>query len=160
MLSIHNCSCPATSSSTEPWGENSKISNPGNTKVDGSFVEHDEAQAVLISVQVKINSSPIFEKVSESWLFTSEIPLFTQPTSAPPPSRLPPPRPPRISKSKMDSFSSTSSRNKVNAYPFQNSILYSQSCSKELSDFRLEELVDFVTRGGLKTIIMNLPDAS
>jgi hypothetical protein len=60
----------------------------------------------------------------------------------------------------MDSFSSTSSRNKVNAYPFQNSILYSQSCSKELSDFRIEELVDFVTRGGLKTIIMNLPDAS
>jgi len=76
MLSIHNCSCPATSPSTEPWGENSKISNPGNTKVDGSFVEHHEAQAVLISLQVKINSSPIFEKVSESWLFTSEIPLF------------------------------------------------------------------------------------
>jgi hypothetical protein len=52
-----------------------------------------------------------------------------------PRSRLPPPRPPRISKSKMGSFSSTSSGNKVNEYPFQNSILYSQSCSKELSDF-------------------------
>ncbi|XP_059659945.1 auxilin-related protein 2-like isoform X2 [Cornus florida] len=32
------------------------------------------------------------------WLTVSEIPLFTQPTSAPPPSRPPPPRPPRARK--------------------------------------------------------------
>ncbi|CAA3022320.1 Hypothetical predicted protein [Olea europaea subsp. europaea] len=40
------------------------------------------------------------------WLTVSEIPLFTQPTSAPPPSRPPPPIPRRTSKSETGSFSS------------------------------------------------------
>ncbi|KAF2289020.1 hypothetical protein GH714_024139 [Hevea brasiliensis] len=49
------------------------------------------------------NSPPRSEDISESpddvWLTVSEVPLFTQPTSAPPPSRPPRPLPPRISKS-------------------------------------------------------------
>ena len=32
------------------------------------------------------------------WLIVSDIPLFTQPTSAPPPSRPPPPRPTQVSR--------------------------------------------------------------
>ncbi|XVF81354.1 hypothetical protein PTKIN_Ptkin15bG0148600 [Pterospermum kingtungense] len=61
------------------------------------------------------------------WLTVSEIPLFTQPTSAPPPSRPPPPRPPRVSKSATGSFSSTSEK-KVNEFSsFPNSTQYSHS---------------------------------
>uniref|UniRef100_A0A7N0TWU4 Uncharacterized protein n=1 Tax=Kalanchoe fedtschenkoi TaxID=63787 RepID=A0A7N0TWU4_KALFE len=38
------------------------------------------------------------ESSDDIWLTVSEIPLFTQPTSAPPPSRPPPPRPARVRK--------------------------------------------------------------
>lgn len=66
------------------------------------------------------NSSRRSEDISESlddvWLTVSEVPLFTQPTSAPPPSRPPPPRPPRFPKSETGSFSSRNSRKKVNEY--------------------------------------------
>jgi len=103
----------------------------------------------------EINSSPRSEEVSESsddvWLTVSEIPLFTQLTSAPPPSRPPPPRPPRISKSEFGSFSSTNSRKKFNEYPsFQNSTSYSQNtrpdhASRNSVTSQIDELEDFVT---------------
>ena len=103
----------------------------------------------------EINSSPRSEEVSESsddaWLTVSEIPLFTQPTSAPPPSRPPPPRPPRKSKSEFGSFSSTNSRKKFNEYPsFQNSTSYSQNtrpdhASRNSVTSQIDELEDFVT---------------
>uniref|UniRef100_A0A6N2MCH8 J domain-containing protein n=1 Tax=Salix viminalis TaxID=40686 RepID=A0A6N2MCH8_SALVM len=103
----------------------------------------------------EINSSPRSEEVSESsddaWLTVSEIPLFTQPTSAPPPSRPPPPRPPRKSKPEFGSFSSTNSRKKVNEYPsFQNSTSYSQNtrpdhASRNSVTSQIDELEDFVT---------------
>ncbi|KAL7124619.1 hypothetical protein ABFS83_14G061300 [Erythranthe nasuta] len=44
----------------------------------------------------------------EVWLTVSEIPLFTQPSTAPPPSRPPPPVPRKASKSGTGSFSSNS----------------------------------------------------
>ncbi|KAJ6680664.1 CHAPERONE DNAJ-DOMAIN SUPERFAMILY PROTEIN-RELATED [Salix purpurea] len=103
----------------------------------------------------EINSSPRSEEVSESsddaWLTVSEIPLFTQPTSAPPPSRPPPPRPPRKSKPEFGSFSSTNSRKKSNEYPsFQNSTSYSQNtrpdhASRNSVTSQIDELEDFVT---------------
>ncbi|XP_011008205.1 PREDICTED: auxilin-related protein 1-like [Populus euphratica] len=103
----------------------------------------------------EINSSPRSEEVSESsddvWLTVSEIPLFTQPTSALPPSRPPPPRPPRISKSEFGSFSSTNSRKKFNEYPsFQNSTSDSQNtrpdhASRNSVTSQIDELEDFVT---------------
>ncbi|XP_034919730.1 auxilin-related protein 2 [Populus alba] len=103
----------------------------------------------------EIDSSPRSEEVSESsddvWLTVSEIPLFTQPTSAPPPSRPPPPRPPRISKPEFGSFSSTNSRKKFNEYPsFQNSTSYSQNtrpdhASRNSVTSQIDELEDFVT---------------
>ncbi|KAL9384585.1 hypothetical protein Peur_021595 [Populus x canadensis] len=103
----------------------------------------------------EINSSPRSEEVSESsddvWLTVSEIPLFTQLTSAPPPSRPPPPRPPRISKSEFGSFASTNSRKKFNEYPsFQNSTSYSQNtrpdhASRNSVTSQIDELEDFVT---------------
>ncbi|XP_050204884.1 auxilin-related protein 1 [Mercurialis annua] len=98
------------------------------------------------------NSPPRYEDISEAnddiWLTVSEIPLFTQPTSAPPPSRPPPPRPPRISKSEMGSFSSTSSKKKANEYSFSNSTSYSQSprsarAGKSSTPSQIDELEDF-----------------
>ncbi|KAJ0113720.1 hypothetical protein Patl1_03205 [Pistacia atlantica] len=67
-------------------------------------------------INSQVNSTPrseeIFESSDDIWLTVSEIPLFTQPTSAPPPSRPPPPRPTRLSKSE----SSTNARKKVNEF--------------------------------------------
>ncbi|KAL2508129.1 Auxilin-related protein 2 [Forsythia ovata] len=48
------------------------------------------------------------QKSDDFWLTLSEVPLFTQPTSAPPPSRPPPPIPRLTSKSVTNSFSSNS----------------------------------------------------
>lgn len=52
----------------------------------------------------------------EIWLTVSEIPLFTQPTVAPPPSRPPPPIPQQVSKEGMGPYESQSS--KMNASDF------------------------------------------
>ncbi|XP_065875310.1 auxilin-related protein 1 [Euphorbia lathyris] len=90
------------------------------------------------------NSPPRSEDISESsndiWLSVSEVPLYTQPTSAPPPSRPPPPRPPRMS-------SSTNSR-RVNEYSFSNSNSYSQSprsshAARGSVPTQIDELEDF-----------------
>ncbi|KAF8011803.1 hypothetical protein BT93_I0062 [Corymbia citriodora subsp. variegata] len=50
----------------------------------------------------------------EVWLTVSEIPLFTQPTTAPPPSRPPPPLPARMPKSVGRLFGSKSAKKKIN----------------------------------------------
>lgn len=60
-----------------------------------------------------------FEDIVESdevWLTVSEIPLFTQPTVAPPPSRPPPPIPQQVPKEGMGLYGSRSS--KMNANDF------------------------------------------
>ncbi|PPD77093.1 hypothetical protein GOBAR_DD25976 [Gossypium barbadense] len=72
-----------------------------------------------------------FDASDDVWLTVSEIPLFTQPTSAPPPSRPPPPRPPRVSKTTTGSFSSTNAKMKVDDFSsFQNSSQCSQRSSQ------------------------------
>ncbi|KAL3721341.1 hypothetical protein ACJRO7_033779 [Eucalyptus globulus] len=50
----------------------------------------------------------------EVWLTVSEIPLFTQPTTVPPPSRPPPPLPTRIPKAVSRLFGSKSAKKKIN----------------------------------------------
>lgn len=66
------------------------------------------------------DGSSRFEESSDSpediWLTVSEIPLFTQPTSAPPPSRPPPPRPVQVSKARTSSPTSTNARRMANEY--------------------------------------------
>ncbi|XP_010440618.1 PREDICTED: auxilin-related protein 2 isoform X1 [Camelina sativa] len=52
-----------------------------------------------------------FESSDDVWLTVSEIPLFTEPTSAPPPARPPPPRPTRPVKKKVNEPSISSSTN-------------------------------------------------
>ncbi|KAK7282268.1 hypothetical protein RIF29_10916 [Crotalaria pallida] len=67
---------------------------------------------------IEVDMSPKYEENSEPnddiWLTVSEIPLFTQPTAAPPPSRPPPPRPVHIPKSETGSSASANARKKDN----------------------------------------------
>ncbi|GMI98597.1 AUXILIN-LIKE1 [Hibiscus trionum] len=91
-----------------------------------------------------------FDASDDVWLTVSEIPLFTQPTSAPPPSRPPPPRPPRVPKTTTGSFSSTNAKKKVDDFSsFQNSTQYSQSsqsayaASSSSVTSQIDELEDF-----------------
>ncbi|GAU25393.1 hypothetical protein TSUD_70460 [Trifolium subterraneum] len=71
---------------------------------------------------IQADMSPKYEENLESyedvWLTVSEIPLFTQPTAAPPPSRPPPPRPVHINRSGSGSGSpaSTNTGKKANEY--------------------------------------------
>ncbi|KAJ1405032.1 Chaperone J-domain superfamily [Sesbania bispinosa] len=69
---------------------------------------------------IQVDMSPKYEENLDSsediWLTVSEIPLFTQPTSAPPPSRPPPPRPVHIPKSGTGSPASTNARKKANEF--------------------------------------------
>ncbi|XVE78243.1 hypothetical protein DITRI_Ditri13aG0128900 [Diplodiscus trichospermus] len=102
----------------------------------------------------QVNTTPRSENFDASddvWLTVSEIPLFTQPTSAPPPSRPPPPRPPRVSKSATGSFSSTNAKKKVTEFSsFPNSTQYSHSSQLDRAaanssvTSQIDELEDFV----------------
>ncbi|WJX47795.1 hypothetical protein P8452_34445 [Trifolium repens] len=69
---------------------------------------------------IQADMSPKYEENLESyedvWLTVSEIPLFTQPTAAPPPSRPPPPRPVNINRSGSGSPASTNTGKKANEY--------------------------------------------
>ncbi|KAK8701841.1 hypothetical protein V6N13_020219 [Hibiscus sabdariffa] len=68
----------------------------------------------------QVNTTPRsenFDPFDDVWLTVSEIPLFTQPTSAPPPSRPPPPRPPRASKPMPGLSSSTNAKKKAEVFP-------------------------------------------
>ena len=84
------------------------------------------------------------------WLIVSDIPLFTQPTSAPPPSRPPPPRPTQVSRAETGSLGSNNARKKVDEFSsFANSSQYSQSSKltrgtvKSSAVSQIDELEDF-----------------
>ncbi|XP_030511494.1 auxilin-related protein 2-like [Rhodamnia argentea] len=87
----------------------------GQTASDPSY-----AQANPNGVSSPVDMSPRYEEnVSSSdevWLTVSEIPLFTQPTIVPPPSRPPPPRPARVSRAGSSSFGSANVKNNVNEF--------------------------------------------
>ncbi|XAR58804.1 hypothetical protein NMG60_11014352 [Bertholletia excelsa] len=67
------------------------------------------------------------EPSNDVWLIVSEIPLFTQPTSAPPPSRPPPPIPARASMSEAGVFDSNSKKMSNDFVPSPSSTQYSQN---------------------------------
>ncbi|PIA58420.1 hypothetical protein AQUCO_00500386v1 [Aquilegia coerulea] len=68
----------------------------------------------------KVEMSPKYEvdvdSVEDIWITVSEVPLFTQPTSAPPPSRPPPPRPVQVSRADESSLSARNAKEKINQY--------------------------------------------
>ncbi|CAH2041107.1 unnamed protein product [Thlaspi arvense] len=88
------------------------------------------------------------EPSNDVWLIVSEIPLFTQPTSAPPPSRPPPPIPARASMSEAGVFDSNSKKMSNDFVPSPSSTQYSQNSKSmqppigsqfdELEEFAME----------------------
>ncbi|KAI4336460.1 hypothetical protein L6164_014984 [Bauhinia variegata] len=102
---------------------------------------------------IRDDSSPKYEENLESnddiWLTVSEVPLFTQPTTAPPPSRPPPPRPVQLPKSGTGS-PATGTRKKANEYSsFPSSGRFSQgpksapTTGKASPASQFDELEDF-----------------
>ncbi|KAK7350911.1 hypothetical protein VNO77_09960 [Canavalia gladiata] len=89
------------------------------------------------------------EPNDDIWLTVSEIPLFTQPTSAPPPSRPPPPRPVHISKSGTGSSASANAGKMDNESSFPSSTRFSQGpksappAANLSSASQFDELEDF-----------------
>jgi hypothetical protein len=123
----------------------------GQTASPPSYMNASSQEA-----NVQVDMSPRSEEKSESsddvWLTVSEIPLFTQPTTAPPPSRPPPPRPVHVSNSKGGSVSPayTNSRKKVNEYTsFPNSAQHFQGpksapvAARDSVSSPFDELEDF-----------------
>ncbi|KDP45177.1 hypothetical protein JCGZ_15042 [Jatropha curcas] len=115
---------------------------PSTTDFQRSVGQNVSSPSYVNAVPNDANSPPRSEEVSDSpddiWLTVSEVPLYTQPTSAPPPSRPPPPRPPRTS----------NARKKVNEYSVSNSTSYSQSpvssrAARSSAASQMDELEDF-----------------
>ncbi|KAL1301166.1 hypothetical protein HN51_045808 [Arachis hypogaea] len=104
---------------------------------------------------VQADMPPTYEENLESsddiWLTVSEVPLFTQPTAAPPPSRPPPPRPVHIHKSGTGSSTSTTNARKKDSefLSFPSSARFSQvpksapAAAKLSSTSPFDELEDF-----------------
>ncbi|KAB2618969.1 auxilin-related protein 2-like [Pyrus ussuriensis x Pyrus communis] len=107
---------------------------------------------------VQVDRSPRSEENMDSldnvWLTVSEIPLMTQPTSAPPPSRPPPPRPVQISKARMGSPASTNARKKAteSSTQFFQAPKSAPAAARGLGDSPIDELEDFA-RGKNQTNI-------
>ncbi|KAE8726530.1 Auxilin-related protein 2 [Hibiscus syriacus] len=72
----------------------------------------------------QVHATPKSEENFDVWLTVSEVPLFTQPASAPPPSRPPPPIPPQVSKTTAE-------------------LSVSSCCSKQLCYISIDEIEDF-----------------
>ncbi|KAG5586077.1 hypothetical protein H5410_046511 [Solanum commersonii] len=121
----------------------------------------------LHETNFQVDTSPRSEDqvqdTEDIWLTVSEIPLFTQPTSAPPPSRPPPPIPRHSSKSEA-SFSSSNARKGEGYSSSPNHYQYSQSpkpvrpAVKSPPVSQLDELEDFA-RGWSKSSIDENADA-
>ncbi|KAK7318415.1 hypothetical protein RJT34_03115 [Clitoria ternatea] len=97
---------------------------------------------------IQVDMSPKYEDNLESsedvWLTVSEIPLFTQPTTAPPPSRPPPPRPVNIHKSGTNSPASTNAGKKANEFSsFPGSTQFSQEPKSAPAAARVSPLSQF-----------------
>ncbi|CAH8277023.1 unnamed protein product [Arabidopsis lyrata] len=85
------------------------------------------------------NSNGSFESSDDVWLTVSEIPLFTQPTSAPPPTRPPPPRPTRPIKKRVNEPSIPTSTNHSHIPSTARASVNSPAASQmdELDDFSI-----------------------
>ncbi|KAI4343474.1 hypothetical protein L6164_010817 [Bauhinia variegata] len=108
---------------------------------------------------IRADMSPKYEEnlesINEIWLTVSEVPLFTQATIAPPPSRPPPPRPVQLPKSGTGSPASTSARKKANDHSsFPSSARFSQgpksapAAGRVSQASQFDELEDFAMGRG------------
>ncbi|THF96656.1 hypothetical protein TEA_011570 [Camellia sinensis var. sinensis] len=116
---------------------------------DSSSYVNAKSRETNFQVDVSPESEEYIESSDDVWLTVSEIPLSTHPTSAPPPSRSPPPIPARASKSEAGFFISNA-RKKSNEFSYSSSSTqYSQSPKltrppvKETVVSQIDELDDF-----------------
>ncbi|KAL8146757.1 auxilin-related protein 1-like isoform X2 [Apium graveolens] len=108
---------PAASTEPQkPIGRRDSSPSYGNVNIDEANSQADQSYRT----EERTQSS------DDVWLTVSEIPLFTQPTRAPPPSRPPPPIPRHTSKAEK-AFSASNARSKGNDFSPPNSAQYSQS---------------------------------
>ncbi|GMH07688.1 hypothetical protein Nepgr_009528 [Nepenthes gracilis] len=111
--------------------------------VSANFNETNSQEHVSPRSEENVDSS------DDVWLNVSEIPLYTQPTTAPPPSRPPPPRPAQFSRAGAGSFAPTYVKKKIDEYSaFHTSTPYfqsSKSASGEKNSFvsSIDELEKF-----------------
>ncbi|XP_008365846.2 auxilin-related protein 2-like [Malus domestica] len=100
-------------------------------------------------VNLQVDRSPRSEENMDSsdhvWLTVSEIPLMTQPTSAPPPSRPPPPRPVQVSKARMGSPASINARRNASdsSTQFFQALKSAPAAARGSSASTIDELEDF-----------------
>ncbi|KAJ4950267.1 hypothetical protein NE237_027099 [Protea cynaroides] len=123
---------------------------PGHAGSRRSFVNasYNETSS---QADMSPKSENIMEGADDIWLTVSEVPLFTQPTSAPPPSRPPPPRPAQVSRGDKGSFAPVNTK-KVNEFPtfphstqnFQSSRTVPASVNNS-GVSSIDELEDFAT---------------
>ncbi|KAK1398046.1 Auxilin-related protein 2 [Heracleum sosnowskyi] len=106
----------ASTESQKPIGQRASSPSYGNVSIEESYSQADQSYRT----EERTQSS------DDVWLTVSEIPLFTQPTRAPPPSRPPPPIPRHTSKAEK-AFSTSNARHRGNDFSPPNSAQYSQS---------------------------------
>lgn len=122
---------------------NSVSQNPFDIDADASEMDSH--------VDKSPESEEYVDPSDEVWLTVSEIPLFTQPTGAPPPSRPPPPIPARGSKSEAGFFSSNARKKGSEFSSSPNTSQYSQTAIPTRSHVKssvvsqIDELEDFAT---------------
>lgn len=106
----------ASTESQKPIGQQASSPPYGNVNIDEANSQADTS----------FRTEEHTQSSDDAWLTVSEIPLFTQPTKAPPPSRPPPPIPRHTSKSER-AFSASNARHKGNDFSPPSSAQYSQS---------------------------------
>lgn len=111
------------------------LSNSHKTTGRSGFNPKDVNAYEASSQDVSPKADGNFDSSDDVWLTVSEIPLFTQPTSAPPPSRPPPPKP--VSVPKADKSSSASLNLKRNVGVADSVKSFGVSSVDELEDFAM-----------------------
>ncbi|KAF5206972.1 Auxilin-related protein [Thalictrum thalictroides] len=93
---------------------------PSTRRAAGKEPTEDSFFRTANNVSPKVEISPNYEvkvdSVDDIWITVSEVPLFTQPTSAPPPSRPPPPRPVQGAKAGEGSLPARNAKEKISQY--------------------------------------------
>ncbi|KAJ7957058.1 Auxilin-related protein 1 [Quillaja saponaria] len=131
-INVHTYS---SSDSNKPIGKTTSLPSFDNTSSEDANIQVD------MSPKYEEN----LESTDDAWLTVSEIPLFTEPTSAPPPSRPPPPRPVQVLKSVAGSSGSTRKKaNQISSFPSSNQFSQvPQSAPSTSTASPLDDLEDF-----------------
>lgn len=114
-----------------PTGPSNSHKTTGRSGYNPKNVNAYEASSQDVSPESDGN----LDSSDDVWLTVEEIPLFTQPTSAPPPSRPPPPKPVSFPKADKSSAAGSSAKRKVGVADSVKS--FGVSSVDELEDFAM-----------------------